>query len=166
MGEYKHGYSGRGNTHILYTTWLNIKARCNNKKNPRYSDYGVRGISVCDEWESQAEVFISWCLANNWSQNLQIDRINNDGNYEPKNCRFITIKEQQSNKRKRKDSGKYPDVRKHNNKYKAVITANSKKTHIGMYSNPIDASVARDSYIINNNLTNKLTFVQPLTRIL
>ena len=73
-------------------------ARCEYLKHPHYKNYGGRGISVCEEWHDY-EKFRAWAIKNGYSDNLTIDRIDNDGNYEPSNCRFITIKEQMSNKR-------------------------------------------------------------------
>ena len=73
-------------------------ARCGYPKHPYYKDYGGRGISVCEEWRDY-EKFRAWAIKNGYSDNLTIDRIDNNGNYEPSNCRFITIKEQMLNKR-------------------------------------------------------------------
>jgi hypothetical protein len=64
--------------------------RCENPKEKEYHNYGGRGISVCDEWRGNVEKFIEWALQNGYREGLQIDRMNNDGNYEPTNCRFVT----------------------------------------------------------------------------
>lgn len=80
----------------LYNKWCSMKERCSNPHNKRYSRYGGRGIKVCDEWLDFAK-FRDWCLSNGYSQGLTIDRINNDGNYEPSNCRFISTSEQNRN---------------------------------------------------------------------
>lgn len=80
----KHGYS---NTK-LYKTWKNIRARCNNPNEPNYPRYGGRGIKVCDEWNDFIN-FKAWSESNNYNPSLSIDRINNDGNYEPSNCRWV-----------------------------------------------------------------------------
>jgi hypothetical protein len=84
--------------HPLMKKWISIKQRCYNLNNSRYKNYGGRGIEVCDEWKDNFKAFYDWCLANNYSSNLTIDRINNNGNYEPNNCRFISNKKQQLNK--------------------------------------------------------------------
>lgn len=78
--------------------WNNMLQRCNNPKNTRWDDYGGRGIKVCDEWQDFA-AFHAWAMANGYAPGLQIDRINNDGDYEPLNCRFVTPSENQRNKR-------------------------------------------------------------------
>lgn len=90
-----HGYTGTR----LYNTWLNIKQRCCNPNNPRSKNYGLNGVTVCNEWLNSFEAFKNWSLANGYNDNLTIDRINVYGNYEPENCRWITNSAQQSNRR-------------------------------------------------------------------
>lgn len=74
----------------LYNVWANIKQRCYNEKFGKYSDYGGRGIIVCDEWKNDFLEFYNWCIVNGYKKGLEIDRKNNDGNYEPNNCHFVT----------------------------------------------------------------------------
>jgi hypothetical protein len=74
----------------LYPVWNSMKARCLNKKYSCYHRYGGRGIKVCDEWRSDFKSFFNWCISNGHKKGLQIDRINNDGNYEPSNCRWVS----------------------------------------------------------------------------
>ena len=92
---YKHGKTNSR----LYTTWHNMKERCLNKKNSRYKYYGARGIKICDEWKNDFMNFYNWAISNGYKDNLTIDRINVNGNYEPLNCRWITIKQQCNNRR-------------------------------------------------------------------
>ena len=82
----------------LYGVWLGMKARCHNKNVDEYKHYGERGICVCNEW-LDFTIFKQWALANGYQKSLSIDRINVDGDYEPENCRFVTQKEQQRNRR-------------------------------------------------------------------
>lgn len=83
----------------LYRIWDNMKSRCNNPKVNCYENYGGRGISVCKEWMDNFESFYKWSMENGYSDNLTLDRIDNDGNYMPSNCKWTTTKEQSRNKR-------------------------------------------------------------------
>ena len=94
MPAKSHGYSKTR----LYRTWCNMKGRCYRKSMKRYERYGGRGIVVCDEWKNSFETFMEWALRNGYTEELTLDRIDNDGNYCPDNCRWISNKEQQSNK--------------------------------------------------------------------
>lgn len=82
----------------LYRVWTGIKRRCNNPNELVYSYYGGRGIKVCDEW-GEFEPFMEWSLAHGYSDDLTIERINVDGNYEPSNCKWIPFVEQSRNRR-------------------------------------------------------------------
>lgn len=82
----------------LYRIWKNMMMRCHNPKNHRYADYGGRGIFVCPPWQ-QSDAFLSWALDNDYSDELQLDRIDNDLGYGPENCRFVTPKENMSHMR-------------------------------------------------------------------
>jgi len=93
-----HGMARHGKQHSVYWTWHNMLQRCENPNNKRYKDYGGRGITVCDEWHDP-QIFISWALASGWEKGLALDRIDNNGNYKPDNCRFVTPKENSRNKR-------------------------------------------------------------------
>lgn len=83
----------------IRSIWGNMIYRCYNKNSIGYNNYGGRGIAVCKDWLSSFESFKSWALSNGYADNLTIDRIDVNGNYEPSNCRWISQKEQLRNKR-------------------------------------------------------------------
>lgn len=91
--NYKHGMADTR----LQKIWSGMKIRCFDKNHVYYKRYGGRGISVCDEWMDFA-TFANWALNNGYSDLLTIDRIDNDGNYEPTNCRWVTQKKQNRNR--------------------------------------------------------------------
>ena len=78
----------------LYHVYHGIKQRCYNRKNPNYYKYGGKGIIMCDEWLFGGyQQFKDWAIQNGYKDGLTIDRIDSDGNYDPKNCRWITLSE-------------------------------------------------------------------------
>lgn len=85
----------------LYTCWLNMSDRCNNPNNKRFKDYGGRGIKICDHWRSFAN-FLADILAaiGERPPGMTLDRIDNNGNYEPGNVRWATMKQQRANQRR------------------------------------------------------------------
>jgi hypothetical protein len=84
----------------LYRVWRHMIERCNNKNNSEYHNYGERGIMVCEKWRNSFLSFKDWAINNGYKECLQIDRFpNNNGNYEPNNCRWATPRENSNNKR-------------------------------------------------------------------
>lgn len=93
-----HGQARHSTRSSLYHVWSQMKSRCTNPKNAGYPNYGGRGIRVCDEWARSFEAFAAH-MGERPSPAHSIDRIDNDGNYEPGNVRWATPKEQRHNRR-------------------------------------------------------------------
>lgn len=89
IGEVIHGLSKTS----LCNVWYHILDRCYNSKSPQFTDYGGRGIKVSKKWKDSPIHFVNWAKKNGYKKGLEIDRKNNDGNYEPSNCRFVTRKQ-------------------------------------------------------------------------
>ena len=89
-----HGYSRTR----LYDIWHKMRQRCSWERAEYYDRYGGRGISVCQEWDEDFSAFCVWALQNGYSDSLSIDRIDVDGDYEPTNCRWSTMKVQENNR--------------------------------------------------------------------
>ena len=156
-----HGLS----QHLLYRVWTGMLDRCYKKDNSRFKNYGGRGISVCEEW-LKVEVFVEWAVYNGWKPDLQIDRVDNDGNYCPENCRFVTNWENSLNKTTLRSDNKsgycgVSSCSRSSKNFAAYIKFGLLRRHIGTFKTAKEAAIARDQYIIDNNLPHRL---QVLTR--
>ena len=119
--------------HPLYSVWKSMKERCLNPNSMSYYRYGGRGIKICDEWLNSSFSFIKWGIENGYKRGLQIDRRDNDGNYEPSNCRWVTPKENANNKSNNVSEQELQ--RRLNEKVKKQIDAQIKK-----FKNNIEAN--------------------------
>ena len=98
---YKHGEAKRanGSRTRLYVIWCHMIERCYNARSWAFANYGGRGVQVCEEWRNSFVAFREWAITNGYDNMLTLDRIDNDGNYEPSNCKWSTDKEQSNNRR-------------------------------------------------------------------
>lgn len=95
----KHGMVLNGITHPIYKAWIGMRSRCNGSGKSAYKNYFLRGILVCKEWKDNFNTFYKWAIENGWEKGLSLDRKDNNGNYEPTNCRWTTRVIQQRNRR-------------------------------------------------------------------
>lgn len=125
----------------LNRIWRAVKSRCLNKNNKCYNLYGGRNITICNEWLSY-EPFKNWALNNGYEDKLTIDRIDNDKNYEPNNCRWITNKIQSINRRTQYNKTGIRGISQRKNRWLAAICIEGKVIFLGSFSTPEEASVA------------------------
>lgn len=144
----KYGIAIRTRNYRLYRIWLSMRSRCNAQTNGSYKNYGLRGIRVCDEWNS-FEAFAKWAYANGYSdeatrKECTLDRIDPDGNYQPDNCRWTNSNVQALNKRRvNNKSGARGVWVTRTGKYHAVISVDNKRLSLGTYEKIEDAIEAR-----------------------
>ena len=141
----------------LYKVWVNIKRRTLNPKHKQYINYGGRGITICDEWKNDFMPFYNWALLNGYEENkgLSIDRIDNNGDYCPENCRWVdrTIQRRNTRIAKNNTSGfKGVCLVKKTNKYMSYITVDKNRVFLGYFQTAVEGAIAYNNYIIENNL--------------
>lgn len=131
----------------LHRKWAQMKARCLNPRNKSYDNYGGRGIRVCDEWIVSFEAFRDWAMANGFREDLELDRIDVNGNYSPVNCRFVDEVTQARNQRKRRGTlSRFRGVSMQKNhireRWMAHITVNKKTLYLGTFNTELEAAEA------------------------
>ena len=123
-----------------------MRQRCNNPNNEFYYRYGGRGIAYCDEWKEFLP-FYQWAIANGYSDELTLDRIDNDGNYSPENCKWSTQHEQSINKTHIQGKTGVVGVRWKMNRYQAEFWWYGKYHYVGRYKTIEEAKAAREKAI-------------------
>ena len=140
-GRVKHG----GSSDPLYSVWTHMNERCNAQ---HFQRYGGRGISVCPVWKYEFTTFRAWALANGWKRGLEIDRINNDGNYAPDNCRFV---DKVTNSRNRCTNVKVT----HNGQTKLLVEW---AEHMGLQPQTINNRIHRDGWAPERAVSTPVDF--------
>jgi|DEB0MinimDraft_10_1074344.scaffolds.fasta_scaffold24799_2 hypothetical protein len=146
--------------HPLYGVWKSIRKRCNNPNDTAYPNYGGRGISVCKEWDD-FDQFLKWAKANGWEPDsgLLIDRIDNNGNYHPENCRWVDRSTSNVNQRPRRDSGTgLRGVAQKGNRFFWQLKFRGEHFVKYGFATLEEAALARDKFIKENNLPHTLNF--------
>jgi hypothetical protein len=128
----------------IYDVWYGMINRCYRKENENYARYGALGVRVCDEWKNDFTAFHNWAINNGHDTQLQLDRIDHQGDYSPANCRWVTMRTQQQNKGVyQKSKTGVTGVASFGNKYRAYIVRNGIRKHLGLYEKLEDAALVR-----------------------
>ena len=140
----------------LYTRWSAMWSRCLYPTNKSYTRYGGRGITVCSEW-SNYNVFEAWAMEVGYSPELELDRIDNSLGYYPANCRWVSKSINCHNRDKKEGCySNYVGVSRNGLRWQAYLYIKRKVVYIGTYDLEVQAAIARNNYILLNNLEHKL----------
>ncbi|MEE5088434.1 hypothetical protein V2J74_27140 [Pseudomonas alliivorans] len=143
-----HGFNNSNSR--LHVTWANMKRRCLKPRGTEVHKY--EGVTLCDEWMS-FEPFMEWSLANGYTDELTLDRIESSKGYEPSNCRYADYNVQAANRRiSLKNSSEHVGVYRQAGKWVAKVQWKRKQIHLGRYDDIDDAVKARNEYLIARDL--------------
>ena len=136
----KHGAKGTR----LYKIWTEVRQRCHNPRHIAFKRYGGRGIKVWRGWNNFV-TFRNWAIANGYSDQLTIDRKNNDRDYCPNNCRWSTPAQQCQNRRKKPNTtSRFVGVTRMRQSWRATICADGKRHYLGHFPTEVQAAKVRD----------------------
>lgn len=163
----------------LYNLWTGMKNRCYTRSSERWESHGGRGIIVCDEWKHSSETFMRWALNNGYSETpsgqrntrYTLDRVDNDGNYEPENCRITDTKVQGFNRQvlQRNNTTGYRGVNysKSHGKFAAMVTTKKDGTLFCEYfDSSLIAALVREHYLEEHDLPHIRNFTEPQWAVL
>ena len=141
----------------LFNVWEKIKNRCYNPNYSRFIDYGGRGITMCDDWKNNFKNFNDWCISKGWQKGLQVDRIHNDKEYSPDNCKISTVMTNCTNKRKYKSNTTgHTGVTIDNGSFRSRVNHSGHRVNIATSLTVEDAVRFRNGYILAYRLLYKL----------
>ncbi len=132
--------------HPLYTVWDKMIDRCYRSNScDHFVDYGGRGIIVCNKWKNDFKIFYDWATSNGWKRGLYIDRIKNNKNYTPSNCRFVMSRKSSCNKR---NTSKYGhNIYKEDNRFRVRFQIDGKTKSFGSFKTLKEATKARNEAV-------------------
>lgn len=158
-GRPRHGMCGTR----IYDIWRDMRHRCSCPGMKNYPYYGGRGISVCAEWDNSFEAFYEWAMESGYSDDLTIDRIDVNGNYEPSNCRWATKSTQTANRRNAGEC-EYIGVYKHSNSscYVTEIKQNGELIFLYSSRSKNDCAFKRNEFITRHHLEYPLNTIKDI----
>lgn len=147
--------------HPLYAVWTATKQRVLNPDHPSYENYGGRGIKMWESWVDDPQLFITWCIENGWKRGLQLDRRDNEGDYTPDNCRFVTQQENLRNKRTiqtTNTSGFRGVCKTPSGRWRAVVGYKHVSYVVGTFDTALQAAISRDRFCREHNFDLPMNF--------
>ena len=149
-------YHGESNT-PLYHVWEAMKQRCDNNDHQSFKYYGERSITYTQNWASFIN-FKRWAMSSGYDDTLTLERIDVNGDYTESNCTWVSRSTQMANRRFTSLTEGYGGIEKTPTSYRVRIKYNNQRFHIGVFPTALEAAIARDKYIVDNNLPHMRNF--------